>query len=988
MTGSQNTQALNSRTPTVQSSPQQQNTGAQGAPEEVATLELGQPVEREISGGQKHIYQIPLAEGQHVTVVLRQQGINVGVTLRVPGGEAIPLVEGLVGPPELTFGRVAEAAGIHQFDVYARAKTPTGRYEIRITELRPATENDRELQRARNIFAEAYRLHRQGRYLEARPLLIEALKIREKIWGPDAPLIAPTLGVLATNHATTGDYVNAEQFRLRELKIREKELGPDHPAVASQLTELGYIYLERGDYLKAEEINLKALGIFERAQQAETNEVATLSRRLGNIYYDRGDYENAEKYYQRSRAVLEKIFGPDHFHLVPSYTSLGRVAYDTGGYAQAEALFQRALTLSEKALGPDHLSVTTYRNNLATVYATTGEYAKAEALYRQALSTHEQKGAMSSPVVQETLLGLARLYAARGMPTEAVKLQAQASELEERYIELNLVAGSERQKLAFLDNLSLRSSRHITLHARLAPADAAARELAVTTILRRKGRVQDAMSESLAALRQRFGVEEQKLLDQLSEVTSRLASLALNGPQKTTPAEHQEQIKALEERREKLEGEISRRSAGFYQRAQPTTLAAVQQAIPDGAALIEFAIYRPFDPKAPDNDTAYGEPHYVAYVMRRVGEVQWKELGAAKTIDAAIAQWRRALRDPVRKDVQQLAQAVDEKVMRPVRALVGDATQLLVSPDGALNLVPFAALADERGRYLVEHYSLTYLTSGRDLLRMQVARASRSGPVVVADPAFGEPAVVASRVGAGRSAAADGRVQLDYSQVFFGPLPGVGDEVRALKNLLPRATFFTREQATKAALKRVSAPSILHIATHGFFLQNNPQADERASTQTKDATRLGKVVARVENPLLRSGLALADANRGLGGEDNGVLTAFEMTHLDLWGTKLVVLSACDTGIGEVKNGDGVYGLRRALVLAGAESQMVSLWPVSDRSTRDLMIGYYQGLMQNEGRGEALRRVQLRMLRGKSHAHPYYWASFIQTGEWANLKGER
>ena len=144
-------------------------------------------------------------------------------------------------------------------------------------------------------------------------------------------------------------------------------------------------------------------------------------------------------------------------------------------------------------------------------------------------------------------------------------------------------------------------------------------------------------------------------------------------------------------------------------------------------------------------------------------------------------------------------------------------------------------------------------------------------------------------------------------------------------------------------------------------------------------------MARVENPLLRSGLALAGANRAHG---EGILTAFEAISLDLWGTKLVVLSACDTGVGQVKNGDGVYGLRRALVVAGSESQLMSLWPVSDRSTRDLMAGYYKALIGGQGRGEALRLVQLQILRNKIHNHPYYWASFIQTGEWASLDGRR
>jgi len=240
----------------------------------------------------------------------------------------------------------------------------------------------------------------------------------------------------------------------------------------------------------------------------------------------------------------------------------------------------------------------------------------------------------------------------------------------------------------------------------------------------------------------------------------------------------------------------------------------------------------------------------------------------------------------------------------------------------------------------------------------------------------------------GTSPESGSRARLDYSQIFFGPLPGVNDEVRALRKLLPDASFLTKEQATKAALQAVVAPSILHIATHGFFLQNDPPVGKQTTAQTKDPTRLGKWVARVENPLLRSGLALAGANQARSGNEDGILTAFEATGLDLWGTKLVVLSACDTGVGEVKNGEGVYGLRRAFVMAGAESLMMSLWPVSDLSTRALMIDYYKGLVQNEGRGEALRRVQLQMLRSKSHSHPYYWASFIQTGEWANLQGKR
>jgi CHAT domain-containing protein len=146
-------------------------------------------------------------------------------------------------------------------------------------------------------------------------------------------------------------------------------------------------------------------------------------------------------------------------------------------------------------------------------------------------------------------------------------------------------------------------------------------------------------------------------------------------------------------------------------------------------------------------------------------------------------------------------------------------------------------------------------------------------------------------------------------------------------------------------------------------------------------------VTKIENPLLRSGLALAGANDRSGRDDDGVLTALEASTLDLWGTKLVVLSACNTGVGEVKNGDGVYGLRRALLLAGSETQVMSLWPMLDQEMRDLMVGYYQRLLKGEGRGEALRQIQLAMLKKAKLRHPYFWASFIQSGKWTNLEDQ-
>jgi CHAT domain-containing protein len=961
-------------------------------------LELGKPIERELAGGQRHFYVVPMSEGQYMKVEVTDKGTDVGVSLQTPDGGTLLywMPRGRNESPK-GVGQTAGVTGLYKLTVYAMEKAPPGRYEIRLTELRAATEKDLALYEANELYKQSMRLKDQAKFLEARVPLLKCLEIRERVLGADHLVVADTLGFVANNYENTGDFANSELFTLRALKIKEKVLGPDHPDVADELLALGVTYRYKNDYLKAEEVQRRAWGILEKAKLTETVVAAVVLQDLGFDDFVRGNYQSAEDYYQRAHAVLGKVFGPDHYHLAPSSTFLGDIAYAQGDYAKAETMFQKALALGEKALGPDHQNTTKYRNDVAMLYCTTGNYARGEALYEQSLAIHERRAFMSYPAVQTSLFGLARCFAAQGNWQEAVKFQSQASEIAERSVALNIAVGSEREKQAFLADLSLRASRNISLQTQLAHNDPTALHLAVTTVLENKGRVQDAVSNSLTALRQRHGSEDDhKLLEQLGDLNSQLARLVLNGPQRMTPAEYSQRIKVLEDQREQLEVEMNRRTAGFYEGQKSVTLSAIQAAIPENAALIEFATYQPFDPKAPDNETAYGKPHYVVYVVRHQGEVEWQELGEARTIDRAIDGLRQALRDPQRKDVQQLARAVDEHVMQPVRALAGDASHLLISPDGELNLIPFEALVDEQGRYLAEKYAISYLTTGRDLLRMQVTRESKSKPVVVAAPLYGEPETTqvagAAQPRLKTASVAERRRSTiaaeDLSGVYFPPLSGTAQEARVIHSLFPEAQVLTGTQATKSALQKLIAPRILHIATHGFFLQDANAGTSRNTSSP--GARSGPLPAfKIEEPLLRSGLALTGANLNRSGSGReGILTALEASNLNLWGTKLVTLSACETGIGEVRNGEGVYGLRRAFFLAGTETLVMSLWPVSDRVTREMMTAYYQGLKHGLGRGEALRQAELAMLKRKDRQHPFYWASFIHSGEWANLDGHR
>jgi CHAT domain-containing protein/tetratricopeptide (TPR) repeat protein len=1046
-------------------------------------LESGKPIKRELAAGQQHIYRINLGADQFLRAIVEQDRIDVVVRLSGPDGRQITEFDSESRPRgQEPVTLVAEAAGEYRLTLQPRYKgAAAGGYEIRIDKLRPATDDDRALQKAHKLIDESLKLRRAGRfdealspveralairqrvlgmehpsvahplnnlaqlhqdrgvYAEAEPLFISALGIREKALGPEHPDVAQTLNNLASLYLNKGAYAKAEPLYRRALLILEKALGPEHFLVAGNLNNLGVFYRNIGEYAKAEPLLQRALSIWEKAVGPQQPEVAlalhnlarlydykgdylraepllqqaltTREKALGSdhpmvaasldylasIYRDRGNYLKAEPLLQRALSIWEKSAGPEHPEIANSSNSLASLYLIIGDYAKAEPLLQRALSIWEKTQGPEHRNVAAALANLSHLYRSKGDYPKAEAFIGRALAIFEKAMGPEHPDVATALDTLAALSATKGDFVRAISFQLRANAISERNLALNLAAGSERQKLAYLSLLSKQTDFTFSLHCQAAPDDPQALNLAFTTLLRRKGRGLDAMVDTVATLRRHITPEDQKIFDQLVDLRSQLAAFTLRGAGAVDPETYRSQIRPLAEEVEELEAKISSRSAEFRAQSQPVALDAIQAALPEGSALIEFVVYTPQDIQTGKDKP----PRYLAYLLAAQGPPRWVDLGEAVAIDRAVDGWRRALRDPKRTDIKQLARIVDERVMKTVRSLLdempGVTRRLLIAPDGALNLIPFAALVDELDRYLVERYAISYLTSGRDLLRLQTSESSKNAPLVLANPLFGRAAAVAAHMNQysgspGNQAGDQGQARVNPKHIFFQSLPGTKHEALAIKAVLSDAVVLVREEATEAALKKARAPRILHIATHGFFLNDRetPSAEIRgvSGDHNPHASNQGfdKGAARIENPLLRSGLALAGVNEHRGGDDDGLLTAMEAASLNLWGTRLVVLSACDTGVGEVKNGEGVYGLRRALVLAGSESQVMSLWPVSDRETRSFMAGYYGRLLKGEGRGEALRQIGLEMLKDTKLRHPYYWASFIQAGEWASLDG--
>ncbi len=819
-----------------------------------------------------------------------------------------------------------------------------------------------------------------GAYAKAEPLYQRALAINEKALGPEHPGTAISLDNLAGLYRATGAYAKAEPLYQRALAINEKALGPEHPGTAISLSGLAELYRATGAYAKAEPLHQRALAINEKALGPEHPNTAILLNNLAGLYDATGAYAKAEPLYQRALAINEKALGPEHPDTAISLNNLAGLYDATGAYAKAEPLYRRALAINEKALGPEHPDTATSLNNLAGLYRATGAYAKAEPLYQRALAINEKALGPEHPDTATSLNNLAGLYDARGAYAEAVALYERAQVIEETNTARFLLSGSEARKQVYLQQRIGSASATVSLS--ITNPTARGKALGLRSVLQYKGRVLDAMSDTAARLRRSAAPENRALFDQLSDVAQEFSTLTFRGSGKLSLEAYRQRLDGLAGEQERLQTELSSRSAALRQAITPITLESVCQALPADTVLVEWFRYHPFDPKA-QGSARWSTPRYMAYLLMRAGEPVAIDLGEAQPIDDLV-KVVTALSDPASTDYKEVAERLSEKLIQPLVPYFAQSERLSLSPDGALNLVPFAALVDEHGEYLVQRFELTYLTSGRDLLRMADERHPPGAAVVVADPNYGQPPSggppVDTNLEPKRSA------DLDRGGVVFAPLPGTAAEAAALQVLLKLdpENMLTGDRATEARLRELHGPRILHMATHGFFL-NDLQV--RVALRGIGFGTETLPLSLGENPLLRSGLALAGANaRRSGAVDDGILTAAEAAQLDLLGTQLVVLSACETGMGTVQPGEGVYGLRRALLLAGAQTQIVSLWKVDDAATQELMVDYYQRVLKGEGRSEALRAAQKAMIVNPSRQHPCYWAAFILVGDWRPLPG--
>ena len=832
---------------------------------------------------------------------------------------------------------------------------------------------------------------RMGAYDRAEPLLNRVLAIREKALGTEHPATALALNNLAVLYENMGAYDKAEPLHRRSLMIRERVLGPEHPDTAQSLSNLAVLYDTMGVYDKAEPLLNRALAIREKALGPEHPNTALALHNLASLYMNMGAFARAEPLLDRALTINEKALGPEHPNTALFLNGLFRLYMTVGTYDKAEPLCLRSLKIREKALGPDHPHTATSLNNLALLYVNMGAYDKAEPLYRRSLAIIEKALGPEHPNSASSLDNLAIVYAAQGRNGETLALMERAQGIDKKQIDQILGFASEAQQTRFLATRELNFFGYLSFIHQHFPNNPKAIRNALDVWLARKGILLEAQKRIQDVLAAGDNPQAQEIFAKLIVVRQELARLVLGSPGKEGPEVYQKRIADLTSQKEILEGQLSRLSQAFAQQRKTriATTAAVASALPKGAVLIEMARIKDFDFKT----GKWGASRYLAFVLSpgKGSDVSLIDLGEADSLDLKAAAFKKSLgnRKTLPDVLAKQSNDLYRVIFAPLQSAIGESRQLFLSPDGSLNLIPFEVLRDDKGRYLIESHTFHYVSAGRDIAGYGMIKEKGQRSLLLGDPDFDLAA---------KQTTGEKERPLTRSRQMQGlsssRLPGTKEEVEVIAALLGRSNCdtYTAEAARESALMQRNSPRILHLATHGFFLSDQDWSSlmddkSRGITITAREAPSSKKPVRIENPFLRAGLALAGANRSLAqeGVTEGILTAEKILGLNLRGTDLVVLSACETGVGDVKNGEGVYGLRRAFTQAGAKSLVMSLWEVSDRETKELMVSFYKNLQSGKmNRAAALRNAALTQRKTVkvryASDNPYYWGAFVFFGE--------
>jgi CHAT domain-containing protein/Tfp pilus assembly protein PilF len=824
-------------------------------------------------------------------------------------------------------------------------------------------------------------------FSDAEPLLCSALTIRERVLGDTHPDVAACQMTLGKYYMDQQRFGIAESLLTRSLEIFTKLFSADHPAAGNILGSLGDVYFSQNRLDDAEKAFSRVLKAAEENSRSNSADYSVVLGRLAAVYEAQGRYAEAEPLYERGLNLFERTWGVSHPYCSVYVRNLACLYIAEGKDPLAEQLLERALDIEFMAYGATHPEYAYTQTALAQVYSHQGRCTDAEILYRSAQTILENAYQQNHPRVADALNGAAGLASYQGHYAKAERSESLAWRIRHQAFCDGITTLTERNALEYSHFLNRETSDYLSILVNKPKDVLDNSDVIARIVFSSKGVVTDGIMTRYRKLEAHGDSTGAEIANSLRNARFALSTLYATGLVKDNVEVFQKKLDAAVKNKERLEVELARQSTSFRreQELRDVDASMLTRYLPAGCALVEFMKYQH---RMSLTET---EARYLAVLLKANGNPLIIQLGNATDIDAAVARYRRHFDDRGKISVAAyigISEDVYHLVWRRLAAYLEGANTVYVAPDGSLNLISFAGLLDDNGKYLIEKYPIHYLSSGRDLIRLQDTISSCSGLLAIGDPDFDlslssmlPSGASSASVMSSRSFRSKGK---ELEQFKCRRLPATRKEVEAVAKqwrFHKAESIVTRfgADATEDHFKR-EAPGkrVLYLATHGFYFSHECLAGKVAESET----------FFVENPYLQCGLLLAGANqhrKGIGKVDceDGILTAEDVAGMNLNGTDLVVLSACETGLGEVKSGEGVYGLRRAFQMAGAKTVISSLWSIDDETTAELMGQLFS--VMDETIPQTMQRIALNHLgalraQGKSD-HPFYWAAFVATGDW-------
>jgi CHAT domain-containing protein len=788
----------------------------------------------------------------------------------------------------------------------------------------------------------------QGRTHDAEKVISRSLSMSEQAMGKSSAAYVANLNNIAKLHQVTGKYNEAEKEFTEAIRLCGTVFG-DGKAKGILVNNKAMLFLTVGRYKEAASSMSEAIAVSTTAPKkffgGDSFDNRKFQINLAFIQQISGDYTNAET----SFLAIEKAF-KDKEKSTAEYAGvlnqLGILYVQMGKMDKVEAILKGAMEIYKKRYTENNIYTAKVMNDLGNFYRINARYADAEAQLTKALAVREALLGTNHPHYIRSLEDVAILYWKSNKPDKAYTAYKEVMDKSLDFISRYFPPMSEAEKASYWEINSPRFQRFYNFAMETAAANPkvvtdffnyhiATKALLLSSTHRIKEAILKSNDKQLVSNYEQWQGNKELLVKLYAYSKAKLKAQNID-------------LEKLERETNDLEKKISERSsmflAGFYN--QPVTVKEIVQFLGEGEAIVDIVRLKNFQQDFTNDVT------YVAFVLKK-GMATPKLVTLDKGVQLegrSMEFYKRAVTNRIPDDLSYTT------FWSKIEPEVSGSKTIFFSPDGAYNKLNINTLKTPSGNYLINQYDVVLLGNSKDLVRLK----SRKGQTKLMQAFLvGFP---------------------DYETNQFAALPGTKKEIEAISKLLTasgcKVTQHLQKNATEENIKEASGNGLVHIATHGFF------APEK---EIRDGSVFGIHSENASNnPLLRSGLIMAsvsehnpEAEADMSDNENGVLTAYEAMNLNFTGTSLVILSACETGLGEVKSGEGVYGLQRAFLVAGAETLIMSLWKVDDEATQQLMTNFYSNWIATGNKQAAFKQAQLQLMT--KFPEPYFWGAFVMVG---------